>query len=394
MNAKSLSEKGSDPLGSRGLTPFRAVELPDSSWRRAFRRRLLSWYRRNARDLPWRRARDPYAVWLSEIMLQQTQVATVRPYFGRFLEAFPTIEALAAADEQQVLRLWEGLGYYRRARQLHRAARLIVRDHAGRFPCDPEAVRRLPGIGRYTAGAILSIAFGQRRAILEANTTRLVARLTAYRGDVQSAAGQRLLWATAEAVLPRKDIGRFNQAMMELGSEVCRGRAPRCEACPVATLCRARLEGLQAEIPRPKPKQRFERVREAAVLLRRRGRVLLVRCGDEGRWAGLWDFPRFRVEQTEPEAVRRELVEQMARLCGLVVRPADRIKTIKHGVTRFRITLDCYRADYVGRARQRPAAPELKWLRPNEFDHYPLSTTGRKLAKLADGKPAPRRGRS
>jgi len=397
MNAKdgptAVSEKGSDPLSRGGLTPFRAVELPDPSWRRAFRRRLLAWYRRHARDLPWRRTRDPYAVWLSEIMLQQTQVATVRPYFERFLETLPTIGALAAADEQQVLRLWEGLGYYRRARQLHRAARLIVRDHGGHFPRDPEAVRRLPGIGRYTAGAILSIAFGQRRAILEANTTRLVARLVAYGGEVQSAAGQRLLWATAEAVLPRKGVGRFNQAMMELGSEVCRRRAPRCEACPVAVLCRARLEGLEAEIPRPKPKQRFERVREAAVLLKRLGRVLLVRCGDEGRWAGLWDFPRFRLEQTEPEAVRRELVEQMVRLCGVVVRPAERIETIKHGVTRFRITLDCYRADYVGRADRTPAAPELKWVRPNDLDGYPLSTTGRKLAMLADGKPATRRGR-
>jgi A/G-specific adenine glycosylase len=286
------------------------------------------------------------------------------------------------------------LGYYRRARQLHRAARLIVRDHAGRFPRDPEAVRRLPGIGRYTAGAILSIAFGQRRAILEANTTRLVARLAAYRGDVQTAAGQRLLWAMAEAVLPRKDVGRFNQAMMELGSEVCRGRAPRCEACPAAVLCRARLEGLEAEIPRSKPKQPFEQVREAAVLLKHRGRVLLVRCGDEGRWAGLWDFPRFRLQHTEPDAVRRELVEQMARLCGMLVRPAERIKTIKHAVTRFRITLDCYRADYVGRAQRLPAAPELKWLRPNELDVYPLSTTGRKLARLADGKPPTQRGRA
>jgi len=363
-----------------------ARELPDPSWRRAFRRRLLAWYRRHARELPWRGTGDPYAVWLSEIMLQQTQVATVRAYFERFIKAFPTIESLAAADERQVLRLWEGLGYYRRARQLRQAARLIMREHAGRFPRDPEAVRRLPGIGRYTAGAILSIAFGQRRAILEANTTRLAARLAAYRGDVQGAAGQRFLWALAEAVLPRKDMGLFNQAMMELGSEVCRRRGPRCEACPVASLCRARLEGLQAEIPRPKAKRAFEQVREAGVLLKLRGRLLLVRCGEEGRWAGLWDFPRFRVENTGPDAVRRELVEKMARLCGVVVRPAERIETIKHGVTRFRITLDCYRAEYVGRAADSPAARELKWLRPSELDGYPLSTTGRKLAKLADGR--------
>ena len=179
--------------------------------------------RPHARDLPWRGTRDPYAVWLSEIMLQQTQVETVKPYFQRFLAALPTIQALAKADEQQVLRLWEGLGYYRRARQLHQAARQIVADHDGRFPTDPQSVQRLPGIGRYTAGAILSIAFDQRQPILEANTVRVFSRLLAYDGQTTSSAGQKLLWAAAEAVLPARDVGRFNQALMELGSEVCRG---------------------------------------------------------------------------------------------------------------------------------------------------------------------------
>ena len=202
---------------------------------------------------------------------------------------------MAQADERQVLRLWEGLGYYRRARQLHQAARQIVADHDGRFPSDPQAVQRLPGIGRYTAGAILSIALDQRRPILEANTVRVFSRLLAYDGQTTSSAGQKLLWAAAEAVLPAHDVGRFNQALMELGSEVCRGRAPACDVCPAAGLCRAQLRGLQNEIPRPKPRPQFEEVSEAAVLVRRRGRVLLIQWPEGRRWAGLWDFPRFAV---------------------------------------------------------------------------------------------------
>ena len=181
--------------------------LPDAAWLQAFRRRLRAWFALHARDLPWRRTRDPYAIWVSEIMLQQTQAATVVPYFGRFLEALPTIAALAAADQQQVLRLWEGLGYYRRAQQLHEAAQQIVEHCGGRFPRDEATVRRLPGIGRYTAGAILSIAFDARLPILEANTTRLLSRLLAFDREPASPAGQQVLWAMARAVLPRREPG-------------------------------------------------------------------------------------------------------------------------------------------------------------------------------------------
>ena len=238
---------------------FPEATLPDPPWRQRFRRRLLAWYRRHARDLPWRRHGEPYPIWVSEIMLQQTQVATVRGYFERFMAAFPTIHSLARADEHDVLRLWEGLGYYRRARQMHQAARTIVAEHGGRFPRDAEAVRRLPGIGRYTAGAILSIAFDAREPILEANTIRLLARLLAYSGDPRSAAGSKRLWQMAEALLPRRNAGRFNQALMELGSEVCLPKSPKCDACPVAALCPTRAAGLQDRIPAPN-KQRWEMI--------------------------------------------------------------------------------------------------------------------------------------
>ena len=287
---RSISESYYAKAPTRQAAKGRPEEstLPfDSAWLRSFRRKLRAWYDQNARELPWRGTRDPYAVWLSEIMLQQTQVETVKPFFQRFLAALPTIRALAQADERQVLRLWEGLGYYRRARQLHQAARQIVANHDGRFPADPQSVEQLPGIGRYTAGAILSISFDQRRPILEANTVRLFSRLLAYDSQTTSAAGQKLLWAAAEAVLPVHDVGRFNQALMELGSRICRSRAPACDLCPAAGLCHAQQRGMQNEIPRPKPRTQFEEVAEAAVLVRRRGRVLVIQWPEGRRWAGL-----------------------------------------------------------------------------------------------------------
>jgi A/G-specific adenine glycosylase len=360
----------------------RLPPLPDAAWLDAFRRRLRAWYVRHARDLPWRRRGDPYPIWVSEIMLQQTQVAAVGPYFERFLRRFPTVEALARADEHDVLREWEGLGYYRRARQLHQAARIVAERHGGMFPRDVETVRSLPGIGRYTAGAILSIAFDAREPILEANTTRLFSRLLAYRGDPASSVGQRLLWSMAQTVLPRRGAGRFNQALMELGSEVCTVRGPRCHRCPAAPLCRARLEGVAERIPPPKKRPAFEDRHEAAIVVRRRGRVLVVRCPDDGRWAGLWDFPRFEVRSERPADCRRELAESLEARTGVVAELGALLETLKHGVTRFRITLDCYEARHVcgpdGKADRAP----MRWLRPAELEAYPLNTTARKLSRL------------
>jgi len=345
----------------------------------------LAWYAVEARDLPWRKSRDPYGVWLSEMMLQQTQVETVRAYFDRFLRALPTIDALAKADEHEVLRLWEGLGYYRRARQLHRAARIIAEQHGGRFPQDPTAVRRLPGIGRYTAGAILSIAFDQRQPILEANTVRLLSRLLAYAGRPQSAEGQRILWATAERLLPRRDPGRFNQALMELGSRVCTPRGPQCAACPLATLCQANKQGLQNAIPRKTPKPAMEPVREAAVWVRRGGRVLILRWPEGRRWAGLWDFPRFALDAEHPAALRRELSARVFELTGAKIEPLGLAATLVHSVTRFRITLECYEARCLTSGGV-SSSLETRWIRPGELKNYPLSSAGRKLANQLNGK--------
>jgi A/G-specific adenine glycosylase len=370
----------------------------DAAWLRTLRRRLLAWYRKNARHLPWRGTRDPYRVWVSEIMLQQTQVATVVPYFERFMAAFPTLAALAAAQEQLVLRLWEGLGYYRRARQLHRAAGVIVREHQGQFPRDLAVVRTLPGIGRYTAGAILSIAFDQPQPIVEANTLRLHSRLLAYSGDPRSARGQQVLWQAATDVLSRRHSGTLNQALMELGATICLPREPHCNKCPVADLCPTHRMGLHDSIPLPARKPAVEHVREAAIVVRRGKSVLLAKRREGERWAGLWDFPRF--EMTGPVAARfqrarkrevgqvenlpppaRPLEQRLKELTGLHVTIDSHLTTLKHGVTRFRITLECYMATLVAGSTTRQSKV-LRWVPVSKLTEYPLSVTGRKVANL------------
>ena len=365
-----------------------AHALPEPAWRQAFRRRLLAWYRRTARDLPWRRTQNVYHTWVSEIMLQQTQVSTVEPYFARFISEFPTIADLAAADEQEVLRLWEGLGYYRRARQLHAAAQMIMSEYDGQFPRTAEEVGKLPGIGRYTVGAVLSIAFDAREPILEANTRRLLARLLAYRGDPHRGDGERLLWSFAEALLPRRNVGQLNQALMELGSLVCSPKRPKCESCPAAELCQTAASGLQDEIPPPKRPPKWESIREAAVVVRRRGRVLLRQCQEGERWSGLWDFPRVGLTAKRESRVPQELVAKVAELTGVEIEPGEHLTTIKHGVTRFRITLECFEADHLSGPLKRRGSAPLKWLRLAELDDYPLSTTGRRLSRLIQKRAA------
>ncbi|MEX2171939.1 MAG: A/G-specific adenine glycosylase [Pirellulales bacterium] len=351
-----------------------------ASWKRSFRRRLLAWFEKHARDLPWRRSRDPYRVWVSEVMLQQTQVATVGPYFERFIAAFPTVEALAAADEQQVLRLWEGLGYYRRARGLHAAAKVLVTEHSGVLPRDVATLMQLPGIGRYTAGAIASIAFDRRAPILEANTFRLLTRLIAYRGDPTKSAGQRLLWQVAEEILPNKHVARFNQALMELGSLVCTPQQPQCAACPVEALCGARRLGLAEKLPHVTRKIQYTEVREAAIVVSKANRILVRQCGAEERWTGLWDFPRFGLVAQGPLFARGEIAHKVLQQTGIACDLGPAFHTLKHGVTRFRITLECYRAEYVsGRVRSTPDHP-VRWIRPAELANLPLSVTGRKIA--------------
>ena len=332
-----------------------------------------------------RRHRDAYQIWVSEVMLQQTQVAAVEAYFDRFIDRFPTVAALAAAPEEEVLRQWEGLGYYRRARQMHAAAKQIVDQHGGRLPRDSATLQQLPGVGRYTAGAVLSIAHDAREPILEANSIRVLSRLIGYRDDPRRAAGQRTLWSLAAAVLPRKQVGRFNQALMELGSGVCSIKSPDCPACPARSLCAAFSQGLQQSIPAAGKRMQYTDLEEAAVVLRSGSKILLRRCGEDERWAGLWDFPRFEIDTTQSNPIERQIAAQLAELAG-DIELGRQLATIKHGVTRFRITLHCYEA-----TTPSPAPPpgagsgngaSWKWTRPASLEQLPLSTTGRRIARL------------
>ena len=350
--------------------------IPDSKWRQKFRRRLLSWYEANGRDLPWRRTHLPYRVWVSEIMLQQTQVETVKPYYARFLRQFPTVRKLAQAEEQEVLRAWEGLGYYRRARQLHAAAQVIVRDHQGRFPTTFDEVFALPGVGRYTAGAILSFSKNLPLPIVEANTIRLYSRLLGYDEDPTKAAGQKLLWAFAESLLNKKSPGQINQALIELGGRVCKPRSPDCSTCPVAALCVARLSGKVDEVPVAKKKIVFEKVTEAAVVVKSQDQVLIRKCGPKERWAGLWDFPRFSVEGDT--ALNRFLESSVHEQTGNRIQLGAQFKEIRHGVTKYRITLLCFDAKLQGRKSRNKV--DQKWVRLGELSEYPLSVTGRRIS--------------
>jgi A/G-specific adenine glycosylase len=345
-----------------------------------FRRALLAWYRRHARPLPWRTTRDPYRIWISEIMLQQTTVVAVIPYFERFLKRFPALADLAAASERQVLRHWEGLGYYSRARNIHKTARLLMDNHGGQFPEDVAALRELPGIGRYTAGAIASFAFDRPAPIVEANTLRLYARLTGLRDDPRSAASQKQLWDFAELIVPRRNPGLFNQALMELGARLCTPGAPDCPNCPVRTCCAAAANGWQTQIPVPARRTDPTAVTEVAVAVHRAGKYLLLKRRAGERWAGLWDFVRFgwngracMSPVTLAVTVRDET--------GLQVALTDSLAKIRHSVTRYRITLCCHAAEWVA-GDVNPARREFRWVAPREFARFPLSVTGRKIARL------------
>jgi A/G-specific adenine glycosylase len=347
--------------------------------RRRVARQLLAWFARKGRDLPWRRNRDPYAIWVSEVMLQQTQVATVIPYFERFLHAFPTLRDLAAADEQKVLKLWEGLGYYRRARDLHRAARLLASSHDGQIPDDADVFRALPGVGRYTAGAVLSQAFDRRLPILEANSRRVLCRLFGLRQDPRSGQAQRRLWQAAEDLLPEREAGQFNQALMEVGALVCTPRSPDCAACPLRRFCAARALSLQEEIPAKAAPPPTVDVREAAVVVRRGPKVLLVQRPSPGRWAGMWEFPHGPLQ--DGEAHEQAAARLLRELTGLEADLGDELLTLKHGVTRFRITLVCFEAAHRRGAFRPGFYLRGEWVRPEQLASYPVSAPQRRLAK-------------
>jgi A/G-specific adenine glycosylase len=338
------------------------------------RRRLLRWYRANRRDLPWRRTRDPYAIWVSEIMLQQTRSETVVPYYRRFLRRFPTLRALARARESAVLAAWSGLGYYSRARNLHRTARLVVDRHGGRLPETAEDLLALPGIGRYTAGAIASIAFGVRAPVLDGNVARVLARLFYVPDALRSAPAALRLWEVADRLVPRQSPGDWNQALMELGAGPCRPRRPACPECPVREHCVASILGIAEHVPEPPIRSRSERVRQATLVIEHQGRVLLGRRVEDRLLRGLWEFPTVRVSPAGSAA--RAARSRLERLGGGSPEP-ERRGIIRHSIMNQRIETEVFRARLAARAR--PRAPGFRWFRWGELDALPLSAVGLRI---------------
>jgi A/G-specific adenine glycosylase len=361
----------------------------DPSWIASVRHKLAAWYEAGHRDLPWRQDRDPYRILVSEMMLIQTTVAAVVPYFARFLERFPTVQALAEAEEAEVLKAWEGLGYYRRARQLHAAARAVVRDHGGRIPDDPEAVRALAGVGRYIAGAILSFAFDRPAPIVEANTQRVLARLLAWPGDLATTATQARLWQAAERLVPPEGAGRFNQSLMELGATVCLPRDPSCLFCPIAAECQARVQGLQDRLPVKARKAPPRDVTEACALVRRSdGRLLIVRRGPDRLWAGFWEFPTIHLAGADP-ATRAfdepvDLAEGVRRLTGVQIHVGEKVRSLRFGVTHHRVVLTAYAATPLGgRPTPGPGFDQVIWEHPERLADHVFGSAQRRLAAWA-----------
>lgn len=313
-------------------------------------------------------------------MLQQTQAATVIRYFERFLQTFPTLADLAAAREQEVLRLWEGLGYYRRARDLHRAARLLTAEHSGVIPDDPAVLAAMPGVGRYILGAVLSQAYDRRLPIVEANSERVLCRFFGQAGDPKGGPVRRWLWDVAAALLPARRVGDFNQALMELGALVCTPAAPRCDDCPLNKDCIAYREGIQERLPTRAAALPTVEVSEAAVVVRRSARVFLVqRPDDAGRWASMWEFPHgpLSAGETHEAAAQRILSE----LIGLRADLGPELLTVRHAVTRFHITMVCFEARYRGGRFRSAFYQQGGWVPVARLPEYPVSTPQRRLAR-------------
>ncbi|HUN63581.1 MAG TPA: A/G-specific adenine glycosylase [Candidatus Sulfotelmatobacter sp.] len=359
-----------------------------------FRKQLLAWFAQFQRELPWRRSKDPYRIWLSEIMLQQTRVAAVIPYYERFLERFPTVQALAKAPEEEVLRHWAGLGYYSRARNLQKAARQIVAVHSATFPATLEKALELSGIGAYTAAAILSIAYGEKLAVLDGNVARVLARLGAIRGDLRSGGRWQQLQKAADELLAPEAPGDWNQAMMELGATLCTPRSPQCLLCPVGEFCRARKLGLSDAIPETRKKREAVEIALAAlVLVDKVGRTLLLpppaketRIATTHKVAALlsrmWHFPTSQVDRDALKGVR-EFAKNTGLIEGKLASKLIPLTKVRHTVTYRQITVFPYRLNVVNL----PQVPQAKAFPLDDLSAVPVSNLTRKVALAALAHP-------
>jgi len=335
----------------------------------AFQKKLLKWYHRNARDLPWRLTRDPYKIWVSEIMLQQTQVVTVLDYYKKWVKRFPTVQSLAKSPLSRVLHAWAGLGYYRRARMLHEGAKTVCKNYGGKLPSTAEELIKLPGIGRYTAGAIASIAFDQKAPVLDGNVMRILTRLFAMRQDITKPKTVSRLWQIAENVLPDKGCGDFNQAMMELGAIICLPDNPKCPACPVRTICLARQSGKERNFPVRKQRERIQKLNSAALVWIINGKLLLQKQSKEGRWGGLWMFPHWQSKTNMLKAISAKSSD------------LKKLMTLHHSYTKYRIRLDVYRLLKSAKPSYNTSIHSNKWVRQKDLKKYGFPAPHKLIAR-------------
>ncbi|MGH7213681.1 MAG: A/G-specific adenine glycosylase [Tepidisphaeraceae bacterium] len=347
---------------------------------KTFARKLLRWYDRSRRDLPWRAARgrvapvDPYHVLVSEAMLQQTQVATVVPYFNRFVERFASFEALARADEQDVLRMWQGLGYYSRARNLRKAARQVVGELGGALPRDVEGLRALPGVGRYTAGAVASIAFDCRAPIVDGNVARVLCRVDRIQSDPRQRATREVLWRRAEEVLPGRRCGDFNSALMELGATVCTPRSPQCLSCPVRDHCEAFAAGTQEKIPPPRKAKPTPLLKRWTFCMESEGKLLIEQRPATGRWAGMWQFVTTEANDATSPAKTIEA------LLSVRIDDLRELGVVTHALTHRRYEFEVFACQVAGEPARRDR--RRTWASIQELNDYPLPRPHVKIAQM------------
>jgi A/G-specific adenine glycosylase len=334
---------------------------------------LLNWYREHKRKLPWRGHADPYAIWVSEIMLQQTRVDAVLPYYARWMRRFPTIAALARSSEHEVLKLWEGLGYYARARNLRTAAIVVVQRYGGKIPRDPDSLRNLPGIGRYTAGAISSMAFGLDEPALDGNIRRVLSRVFDVDEPAASPESEKQLLQLAIKHLPKGAAGGYNQALMDLGATICIPRSPRCHVCPLRSLCKARKLGIQDQRPVRKSAKFAPHYTVAAAVITRRGRVLMARRPSDGLLGGMWEFPNGRVRGAPANGLHAALQKAYE----LDVESGELLGVVHHVYSHFGVSVHAYRC----KSSSVPKRTNLRWILIGELDDFPMGKVDRLIAR-------------
>jgi A/G-specific adenine glycosylase len=342
-----------------------------------FRKALLDWYAAHRRDLPWRKTSDPYAIWVSEVMLQQTQVATVVPYYRGFLERFPDLNHLARADLQEVLKAWEGMGYYARARNLHKAAKLTSDEHEGLIPRNRQDFQKLPGVGDYIAAAVLSIAFNKPHPVVDGNVKRVLSRMLVMGEPVNQSASNRKYQKAAADLLDNREPGNFNQAIMELGALICKPRGPLCQACPVQKWCLAYQTDRISAFPRKIKKKATPRYQIAVGVVFKNGRVLITRRKPEGLLGGLWEFPGGKINKDESaeEACIREIEEEV----NLAVNVDSHLCRVRHAYTHFKIQMEVFCCTYVSGRVKLNGPVDHRWIRLKELEKFPLPKANHKF---------------